>query len=303
MSRTERAVTLPPPPREPEPTAPPAALGPRRPITNVLRIVALIVATVIFLYPFLWLVLASLKPRSDVFDNRLWPKEWAFENYLTVWSEAPILQWLLNSTTVTLAAAIGVTIASALVAFGFAYFQFRFRNLLFGLVLATMMLPAAVTMIPVFLIWDRIGLASTQIPLWAPNLFGSAFYIFLLRQFFLGLPRELFEAARIDGASYFGLFRHIAVPLARPALIVTFVFEVQASWSELMRPLIYLRDPALFTLPRGLKAVLDQFGQGGEMEWEVVLAASVITTVPMIIVFFLGQRYFVQGIATQGRKG
>jgi multiple sugar transport system permease protein len=303
MSRTERAVTLPPPPKAPERTAPPAALSPRRPITNILRIVALIVATVIFLYPFVWLVLASLKPRSDVFDNRLWPKEWAFENYLTVWSEAPILQWLVNSTTVTLTAAIGVTIASALVAFGFAYFQFRFRNLLFGLVLATMMLPGAITMIPVYLIWDRVGLASTQIPLWAPNLFGSAFYIFLLRQFFLGLPRELFEAARIDGASYFGLFRYIAVPLARPALIVTFVFEVQASWSELMRPLIYLRDPALFTLPRGLKAVLDQFGQGGEMEWEVVLAASVITTIPMIIVFFLGQRYFVQGLATQGRKG
>ncbi len=177
MSRTERAVMLPPPPKEPERAAPATTLAPRRPITKVLRIIALIVATVIFLYPFVWLVLASLKPRSDVFDNRLWPKEWAFENYLTVWSEAPILQWLLNSTTVTLAAAIGVTIASALVAFGFGYFQFRFRNLLFGLVLATMMLPAAVTMIPVFLIWDRIGLASTQMPLWAPNLFGSAFYI------------------------------------------------------------------------------------------------------------------------------
>ncbi|HYJ57665.1 MAG TPA: hypothetical protein VEX40_19625, partial [Mycobacterium sp.] len=118
MSRTERAVTLPPPPREPERTAPPAALSPRRAITNVLRIVALIVATVIFLYPFVWLVLASLKPRSDVFDNRLWPREWAFENYLTVWDEAPILRWLVNSTTVTLAAAIAVTIASALVAFG-----------------------------------------------------------------------------------------------------------------------------------------------------------------------------------------
>jgi multiple sugar transport system permease protein len=303
MSRTERAVALPTPPMETGRAAPPRPLTPRRPVTKVLRIVALIVATVIFLYPFVWLVSASLKPRSDVFDNRLWPEEWAFENYVTVWGEAPILRWLLNSTTVTLAAAVAVTIASALVAFGFAYFRFPFRNLLFGLVLATMMLPGAVTMIPVYLIWDQVGLASTQIPLWAPNLFGSAFYIFLLRQFFLGLPRELFEAARIDGASYFGLFRHIAVPLSRPALIVTFVFEVQASWSELMRPLIYLRDPALFTLPRGLKAVLDQFGQGGEMEWEVVLAASVITTIPMIIVFFLGQRYFVQGIATQGRKG
>lgn len=278
---------------------PPAQRTKRRP----LRIVALLVASVIFVYPFVWLVGASLKPRSQVFDNRLWPAEWATANYVTIWGEVPILRWAINSATVTLAAATAVTISSALVAFGFAYFRFRGRNLLFGLVLATMMLPAAVMLVPVYLIWSEIGLETTQVPLWAPNLFGSAFYIFLLRQFFLGLPRELFEAARIDGASYFGLFWRIAVPLSRPALIVAFIFEVQASWSELMRPLIYLRDPQLFTLPRGLKAVLDQFGQGGEMEWEIVLAAAVITTVPMIIVFFLAQRYFVQGIATQGRKG
>ena len=139
--------------------------------------------------------------------------------------------------------------------------------------------------------------------LWAGNLFASPFYIFLLRQFFLGLPRELFEAARVDGASYLQLFRKIALPLTKPALIVTFVFEFRASWTDLMRPLIYLRDGQLFTLPRGLKVILDQFGQGGEGQWEVVLAASVIATVPMLIIFFLGQRYFVEGIATTGRKG
>jgi multiple sugar transport system permease protein len=189
------------------------------------------------------------------------------------------------------------------VAWGFAYYRFPGRNGLFALLLSTMMLPIMVTMIPVYLIWNSVGLATTQVPLWAQNLFGSAFYIFLLRQFFLGMPRDLFEAAKIDGVGHFGLFWRIAVPLSKPALIVTFVFELRASWSDLLKPLIYLRDVDLFTLPRGLKAISDQFGQGGEQQWEIVLAGSVITTLPMIIVFFLAQRHFVQGIATQGRKG
>jgi multiple sugar transport system permease protein len=165
------------------------------------------------------------------------------------------------------------------------------------------MLPFAVTMVPVFLIWKQVGLVNTHIPLWAGNLFGSAFYIFLLRQFFLSLPRELFEAARVDGASYFQMWRHIALPLTRTAMIVVFVFEFKAAWTDVLKPLIYLRDATLFTMPRGLKAVLDQFGQGGEMQWEIVLAASVIITIPMIIIFFLAQRYFIEGIKTTGIKG
>lgn len=117
------------------------------------------------------------------------------------------------------------------------------------------------------------------------------------------VPRDLYEAARIDGASYLQLSRRITLPLTTPALIVTFIFEFRASWTDLMRPLIYLRDGSLFTLPRGLKVILDQFGQGGEGQWEVVLAASVIATLPMLVIFFIGQRYFVEGIATTGRKG
>ncbi|GHH75930.1 sugar ABC transporter permease [Streptomyces sulfonofaciens] len=273
------------------------------PVGRVLRPLALTAATVVFLYPFLWLVSASLKTSDHVFDNALLPSSWQWGNYSRIWHEVPLLTWLGNSAAVTLAAAVTVTASSAIVAFGFAYFRFPGRNLLFGLVIATMMLPAVVTMVPQYLVWNWLHLASSQVPLWAPNLFGSAFYIFLLRQFFLGLPRELFEAARIDGAGYFGMFWRIAVPLCRPALVVTFVFEVQAAWTDLVRPLIYLRDPALYTVPRGLKAVLDQFGDGGEMEWEIVCAASVVVTLPMIIIFFLGQRHFVSGIATTGRKG
>ncbi|MFJ7630995.1 carbohydrate ABC transporter permease [Streptomyces sp. NPDC097595] len=298
----------------PMPTEPPASPSPanrtaprrretERPTRKALRTASLLVAAGIFLYPFLWLISASLKPSTDVFDNALIPHVWQLDNYAEIWRAVPLLQWVGNSIAVTLAAAVTVTVSSALVAFGFAYFRFPGRDALFALVVGTMMLPAVVTMVPQYLIWNWLHLASSQVPLWAPNLFGSAFYIFLLRQFFLGLPRELFEAARIDGASYWTMFWRIATPLCRPALIVTFVFEVQASWTDLVRPLIYLRDPQLYTVPRGLKAVLDQFGAGGEMRWDIVCAASVVVTVPMIIAFFVCQRHFTEGIATTGNKG
>jgi multiple sugar transport system permease protein len=258
---------------------------------------------VLFTYPFVWLVSASLKPRSQVFDNQIVPGTVQPENYTRVFDVAPVAQWLMNSVLIGVLAAVSVVVSSALVAFGFAYFRFPGRGVLFSLVLATMMLPGAVTMIPTYLIWTELRLGSSQVPLWAGNLFASAFYIFLMRQFFLGIPRELFEAARVDGVGYFGLFRHIALPLCKPAMLVVFIFEFRASWTDLMKPLIYLRDTSLFTLPRGLKAILDQFGAGGEFEWEIVLAASVISTVPLIVLFFFAQRYFIEGIATQGRKG
>jgi multiple sugar transport system permease protein len=259
--------------------------------------------TLVFIYPFIWLVSASFKPRGEVFDNKLIPETFTFDNYLAVWQEAPMALWLANTALVTLLATVTVTISSALVAWGFSYFRFRGRNVLFGVVLATMMLPGAVTMIPVYLIWDSLGQVGTLTPLWAGNLFGSAFYIFLLRQFFLGLPRDVFEAAKLDGASNRQIFTMIALPLTRPALIVVALFEFQAAWTDLMRPLIYLRDSSDFTVPRGLKSLLDQFGFGGEWHWEIVVTASVIATLPMIVLFFLGQRYFVQGIATTGSKG
>lgn len=259
--------------------------------------------TLVFIYPFVWLVSASFKPRGEVFDNRLIPQTFTLDNYVAVWQEAPMALWLLNTLLVTVLATVTVTLSSAMVAWGFSYFRFRGRNLLFGVVLATMMLPGAVTMIPVFLIWNALGQVGTLTPLWAGNLFGSAFYIFLLRQFFLGLPRDLFDAARVDGANHWQIFWRIALPLTRPALIVTALFEFQAAWTDLMRPLIYLRDSDTFTVPRGLKSLLDQFGFGGEWHWEIVVTASVITTVPMIVLFFLGQRHFVQGIATTGSKG
>jgi multiple sugar transport system permease protein len=264
---------------------------------------ALAVLTVAFVYPFLWLLSASFKPRGQVFDNRLVPRTFTFDNYVTIWHDAPMALWLLNTVYVTVLATVTVTASSAMVAWGFAYFRFRGRNALFGLVLASMMIPGAVTMIPTYLIWHSLGLTGTLTPLWAQNLFGSAFYIFLLRQFFLGLPRDLFEAAKLDGANNWQMFRLIALPLTRPALVVVGLFEFQAAWTDLMRPLIYLRDSDTFTIPRGLKSLVDQFGFGGEFHWELIVTASVIATVPMIAIFFLGQRHFMEGIATTGNRG
>lgn len=272
-------------------------------LTRLLVSLALVAVTLTFIYPFVWLISASLKPRSDVFDNRLIPETLTFQNYLDVWSDAPMALWLANTALVTVLATVTVTLSSSLVAWGFAHYRFRGRNLLFGLVLASMMIPGAVTMIPTYLIWDGLGQVGTLTPLWAGNLFGSAFYIFLLRQFFLSLPSDVFEAARIDGASHWQVFWHVALPLVRPALVVVAVFEFQAAWTDLMRPLIYLRDSDTFTVPRGLKALVDQFGFGGEMHWELLVTASVITTVPMILVFFAAQRQVVEGIATTGTKG
>lgn len=275
----------------------------RKTVSRLIFIALLIGCTILFFTPFVWLLSASLKVRADVFNGEWIPNPVAWENYVNVWQVAPVFTWLKNSLIVGILAAVSVTISCAAVAFGFSYFRFKGRDTLFGLVLATMMLPGVVTMIPVFLVWQKLGLVNSQVPLWAGNLFGSAFYIFLLRQFYLGLPRELFEAARVDGASYFQMWRHVALPLTRTALIVVFIFEFKASWTDLLKPLIYLQNSALFTLPRGLKAILDQFGQGGEMQWEIVMAASVIVTIPMLVIFFLGQRYFMDGIATTGLKG
>ncbi|MEJ5946651.1 carbohydrate ABC transporter permease [Pseudokineococcus basanitobsidens] len=292
------------PPATPSPGAPPARRRRRRWTPGrVAVLAALVAATVVFTYPLVWLVSASFKPRAQVFDNRLVPADPTLANYVEVWQQAPLLLWLGNTVLVTVLAAVAVTVSSSLVAWGFAYFRFPLRGPLFALVLATMMLPGAVTMIPTFLIWNSVGLTDTLVPLWAGNLFGSAFYVFLLRQFFLGLPRETFEAATIDGADNWQLFWRIALPLTKPAVVVTLLFEFQAAWTDLMRPLIYLRSAENFTVPRGLKTLVDTFGAGGEFQWQVVITASVITTVPMVVLFFLGQKHFVQGIATTGSKG
>ncbi|MFF0909112.1 carbohydrate ABC transporter permease [Microbacterium enclense] len=274
---------------------------------RVVLAIVLVLFALLFLYPFAWLLAASLKPRGEVFDNALIPKTFTPGNYAEVWSQLPLLSWMFNSVAIALLAATTVAVMSSIVAFGFAYFRFPGRQLLFGLVLATMMLPGAVTMIPIYLVWKETGLLGTWVPLWGMNLFGSAFYIFLQRQFFLGVPRELFEAARLDGCSAWGLFWRIAMPLSIPSFIIVFLFEFQASWNNLQAALIYLNAGSVedFTAPLGIAYAMTKYSPsaGGQGDYQYVMVASLLVTLPMLIIFAFGQRYFVEGVATQGRKG
>jgi multiple sugar transport system permease protein len=295
-------------------------------ITQLLFYVLLTGLSVVFLYPLVWLVSASFKPRGETFDNALIPHNWAWNftgpnladpNPQYLFNVAPVGRWLANSLWISFLAATLTMLISAMIAFAFAYFRFPLKNMLFAILLGTMMLPGEVTMIPVYLLWNNVGKftqahawlphigTNTQYPLWVPNLFGSAFYIFLIRQFFLGIPRDYFEAARIDGDGYFSMFRRIALPLAKPALIVTFIFEIQAKWFDLMTPLIYLRDQATWTVPLGMKFLLDRFNVsgGGVPNYQVIMAGTLLLVVPMLILFAAFQKYFITGISTQGRKG
>ena len=269
--------------------------------------VLLVGFALLFMYPLVWLLAASLKPAGQVFDNKLIPETWQFDNYAKVWDELPLVHWMFNSVAIALIAAAAVSISSSIVAFGFAYFRFPGRNILFGLVLGTMMLPASVTMIPTYLIWKETGLLGTWVPLFGANLFGSAFYIFLQRQFYLGLPRELFEAARMDGASYWGLFWRIAMPLSVPSFIIVFLFEFQASWNNLQAALIYLNAGSVegFTAPLGIAYAMTKYSPtaGGQGDYQYVMVASLLVTLPMLVLFAFGQRYFIEGVATTGRKG
>jgi len=280
---------------------------PRWTVGQIVLTVLLFGFAALFLYPLVWLVSASLKPASQVFDNSLIPGTWQWSNYVEVWDELPLLSWVFNSLAIALLAATAVSISSSVVAFGFAYFRFPGRSILFALVLGTMMLPASVTMIPTYLIWKETGLLGTWVPLFGANLFGSAFYIFLQRQFYLGLPRELFEAARMDGASYWQLFTRIAMPLSIPSFIIVFLFEFQASWNNFMGALIYLNGEAVedFTAPLGIAYAMTKYSPtaGGQGDYQYVMVASLLVTLPMLLLFSFGQRYFIEGVATQGRKG
>ncbi|SNY55306.1 carbohydrate ABC transporter permease [Paractinoplanes atraurantiacus] len=290
-------------------TPPPEPRRPRRrwPVGQIVLTLLLIGFALLFLYPLVWLVAASLKPSGQVFDNALIPHTWRFDNYVEVWDQLPLLHWIFNSVAIAFLAAALVSVSSSVVAFGFAYFRFPGRSVLFGLVLATMMLPASVTMIPTYLIWKQTGLLGTWVPLFGANLFGSAFYIFLQRQFFLGLPRELFEAARIDGSSYWQMFWRIAMPLSIPSFIIVFLFEFQAAWNNFQGALIYLNAGSVegFTAPLGVAYAMTKYSPtaGGQADYQYVMVASLLVTLPMLLLFSFGQRYFIEGVATQGRKG
>jgi ABC-type glycerol-3-phosphate transport system permease component len=285
-----------------------SALGARDPLGRAGRLALTLAVTAFFVLPLAWLLASSLRPAAETLGpaaslsgRAFWPHDVTLENF-TRMVESGFLRNLANSLIVAGATVVVGLAVCALAAFALAVLDFPGRRVVFGVIVVSFLVPFEAIAIPLADAFRGWGLADSYAGLILPGV-GNGLAIFTLRQFFLGIPRELFEAARMDGDNFFTMFWRIALPLAKPALIVAFVFEFKASWNDLLKPLIYLQDPEKYTLPRGLKAVVDEFGQAGEMNWEVVIAALVISTIPMILVFFAGQRYFVEGIATEGRKG
>ncbi len=273
----------------------------RNPLARVAVYLALAVLSVFFLVPFMWLVATSLKSPGEIFGSSWFPHHPMWSNYAAVFADTDFLLWTRNSFIVAILGMVTVAFSSALIAYPFARLSFPLKRTLFALVLATMMLPSAVTMVPTFLIWKQLHLVNTLYPLWANNLFGSAFYIFMLRQFFLTIPTDLKDAAMVDGASHFRTFWSVMLPLVKPSLIAVMLFEFIAKWNDLLTPLIYLNRTDLYTLPLGLATFLQS--QGFQTRWDLWMASSVLMTLPILLLFFLGQRFFIQGIATTGLKG
>jgi ABC-type glycerol-3-phosphate transport system permease component len=267
-----------------------------------LLIYALIVATSIcFLIPLAWLVSSALKPSSEIFSYpQVWfphPIEW--DNFAKALTALPFLRFALNTFVIASLVTIGNVFSSAIVAYGFARFKFPGKNVLFIVMLATLMIPAQIVLVPQFILFHDLGWVNTFAPLIVPAYFGSAFYIFLIRQFFMGIPSELRDAAYIDGAGEWRIFTRIYLPLSKPVLAAVAIFSFQGAWNDFLNPLIYLNNPKLFTLQLGLTEFQGIF----HSDWNYIMAASAVIMIPMIIIFFIGQRYFIQGILMTGSKG
>ena len=267
----------------------------------------LITIGVISSTPLFWMISTSLKEKGREFR---FPPEWlpnpvAWNNYIDVWPVTGIHVFFLNSVMVTVLATIGTVLTCAMVAFGFARIQFPGRQFLFVLMLSTMMLPGIVTLVPQFVLFKTLGWLDTPLPLIVPFWFGGgAFFIFLVRQFMLQLPKELDEAALADGASYFRIFWNILLPLSGPALAAVAIFSTQAHWNEFLAPLIFLNSERWRTLALALRAFLvDQSAFGAVSRWNLLMASGVIMLLPILILFFSAQRYFIRGVALTGLTG
>jgi multiple sugar transport system permease protein len=272
------------------------------PAGRILAYAILGVVGILMLFPFLWLISSSLKSQLEIFN---YPPNWIpnpprFENYVDAMTFRPFPLYLRNSLAIAILNVIAVVSSSSLCAYGFARIRFWGRDFWFGIVIATLLLPNIVTLVPQFIIFTRLGWVNSILPLTIPLFFGGgAFNIFLLRQFFRTIPEELVDAARIDGCSEFGIYWRIMLPLSRPALITVSIFTFLAAWNDLIGPLVYLRTPETYTVAIGLA----QFRGAMTTRWDLQMAAAAIMVLPVIVLFFFAQRYFIKGIVMTGLKG
>jgi ABC-type glycerol-3-phosphate transport system permease component len=266
----------------------------------------LVILALIFAFPIYWTVSSSLKAVYEIltYPPTLFPAIPQWGNYAEVFAKAPFGRWILNTIFVVGLGTFGAVLSSSVVAYSFARFRYRGRDVIFVITLGTMMLPAQVTLIPQYILWSKLGFVNTLYPLWLPYWFGGgAFNIFLLRQFIMTIPRELDEAALIDGASRFHIFRTILLPLCVPALATVVIISFLSGWEDYLTPLVYLNSQENYTLALGL-SLFRNFPESGSLPIQhLLMAATVMTMLPPVVLFLAAQRYFVRGIVLSGLKG
>ncbi|MGG1516554.1 carbohydrate ABC transporter permease [Paenibacillus oryzisoli] len=270
-----------------------------------LKHLAISLIAFVMLYPVLWMLASSFKPGSQIFSEiGLWSKKWVLTNYSQGWFATQgnsFSRYLMNSMTVSLGAVLGNVISCSMAAYAFARLKFSFKSIGFGLMLMTIMLPHHVTLIPQYILFNKLGLVNSFFPLILPKWMATdAFFIFLTIQFIRGLPRELDEAATVDGCGPVQIYWRIILPLAVPALITTTIFTFLWTWDDFFSQLIYLSDVTKFTVPLGLRLFLDS---SSKSDWGPMFAMSVLSLIPCFAIFIVCQKYFVEGIATSGIKG
>lgn len=274
----------------------------RRTARRGLHYVALVVGSALFAVPLLWMVSVSLRPSGELtsFPPPLIPRTFAWENYPEAISRFPFWRALFNSVLITTVSTVGTALSCSLVAFGFARCRFPGRQFLFGVLLATMMLPPIVLLVPSFVLFTKLGWINTFYPLTVPSFLATnAFCVFLLRQFYLTIPAEYDEAAYVDGASRLRVWWSIILPLSKPALTVVAVLTIVVHWNDFLGPLVYLRDEDKRTLAIGLQ----YFQEQEQVQWNLLMAAATLMTIPMLLLFLFAQKYFIRGFSTTGLGG
>ena len=277
------------------------AFSARALINRILLWIIVLSLCLISLFPFFWMVRSSLMTKTEIFGTPMkwWPQEVQWQNYRQAMTQVTFGRFFLNSLFLVAVNILGKLLSSSLVAFGFSRIEFAGKKIWFALVIATMMIPWSVLLIPQFMLWNVVGFYNTYVPLTLPAFFLDGFYIFLLRQFFSTLPRDYDEAAILDEASYFTIYSRIILPLCKPALLTVCVFTFMNTWNDFIGPMIYLKDPKMSTVSLGLQMFISQY----TTEWHLMMAAATVAVAPMIVMFFFAQRYFIEGMTFSGIKG
>lgn len=257
---------------------------------------------IVLITPLLWMVFTSLKPMEEIvrYPPTFFPEKIVWQNYLDTITAFPFWRYARNTLLITVLVVFGNVLSNSFIAYGFAKLDFPGKKLMFALVLSTMMIPGFVTMIPQYVLFSKIGWVGTYLPLIVPSFFGNAFNIFLMRQFYLSINDELIEAAEIDGANHFYIWSRLMLPLTKPALITIAINSFNAAWNDFLGPLLYIQDQEKYTLQIGLQVFQNQ----ATTQWNYLMAGATLVLIPMILMFFFAQRYFIEGMdLTGGSKG